>query len=307
MIIAGAVVFHGTYSLNTTPTLKALINKAGLEEDAHLERAVISRKQKDLRPEMLAVDLRNILSGKEDIALQREDSVHVFRQSDLQQKYTIQIEGEVNKPSEYPFAVNMQIQDAILLAGGYKDGATKKSVEVSRRIRTAEAEGVFNYAKVYTVDLDSVVKNGGLNYVLEPYDMVQVRRSPTYRPQGKITIEGEVNYPGNYTVQGAQERLSDVIKRAGGLKPGAYPEGALLLRKTFEGEANKNSQVLQSKINTFRASFTDTAKAAKADSLLMTDLKRVNVDLAKAIENPGSIYDFYMIDGDVLSLSLIHI
>lgn len=300
--IEGAVVFHGTYSLNTTPTLKSLINKAGLEEDAYLERAVISRKQKDLQPEILAVDLRKILVGKEDVNLQREDSIYVFRRAELQQKQTIQIEGEVNKPNEYPFAVNMQVQDAILLAGGYKDGATKKLVEVSRRIRDEQTTGSFNYAKVYTIDLDSLSKETALNYVLEPYDIIQVRRSPSYRAQGKITIEGEVNYPGYYTVQGAQERLSDVIKRAGGLKPGAYPEGALLLRKTFEGEANKNSQVLQAKINTFRASFMDSSKASKADSLLMTDLKRVNVDLEKAIQNPGSIYDFYMIDGDVLSV-----
>lgn len=302
VVINGAVITKGSFSITNLPTLKDLLDKAKLEEDAYLERAFIRRLGNDMQPEIVSIDLREVLAGKQNLTLKREDSIHVYRSRELMPDYTIEVEGEVNSPSKYPFASNIRIQDVVLLAGGFKDGATKKLVEVSRRIRDANTESSFSYAKVYTVDLDKTTNDAALDYVLEPFDIVEIRRSPNYRPQGKITIEGEVNYPGNYSIQGAQERISDLIKRAGGLKPGAYAEGALLLRKTFEGEANKNSQVLQSKINTFRASFTDTAKAAAADSLLMTDLKRVNLDLSKALANPGSIYDFYMIDGDVLSV-----
>jgi len=302
IIISGAVKTAGVYSLSAVPNLKALLDKTNLEEDAYLERALIRRLGNDLQPEMVSVDLREVLSGRQNIDLKREDSIHIYQAKDLLPNYTIQIEGEVMQPGTYPFAINVRVQDAVLLAGGFKDGATKKQVEVSRRIRDTLSSGNFLYSKVFTIDIDEQGRVDDLNYILEPFDMVQVRRSPNYRAQGSIMIEGEVNYPGVYAIQGTQERISDVLQRAGGLKPGAFADGALLLRKTFEGESDKNSLVLQSKINTFRASFTDTTKAAVADSLLITDLKRVNLDLEKALANPGSIYDFYLIDGDVLSV-----
>lgn len=302
IIISGAVKTAGVYSLSSAPDLRTLLEKTKLDEDAYLERALIRRLANDLQPEMVSVDLREVLSGKQNFSLKREDSIHIYRAKDLLPNYTIQIEGEVNAPDTYPYASNLKVQDAVLLAGGFRDGATKKQIEVSRRIRDSLSTANFSYAKVFTVDIEKNPNMNELNYVLEPYDIVHVRKSPNYREQGRITIEGEVNYPGGYTIQGAQERISDLIKRAGGLKLGAYAEGALLLRKTFEGETDKNSIVLQSKINTIRASFTDSIKAATADSLLLADRKRVNLDLKRAIENPGSIYDFYMIDGDVLSV-----
>ena len=302
VMISGAVNTPGVFSLSTTPDLKALLDKTKLEDDAYLQRALIRRLTADFQPEMVSVDLREVLSGKQNIDLKREDSIHIYRLKDLLPNYTIQVEGEVNTPNTYPFAINLKVQDAVLLAGGFKDGATKKQVEVSRRLRDTTSSSNFSYAKVFTIDIDEQERVDDLNFDLQPFDIIQVRRSPTYRPQGSITIEGEVNFPGLYTIQGAQERISDVIKRAGGLKPGAYPDGALLLRKTFEGESDKNSLVLQSKINTFRASFTDSTKANVADSLLITDLKRVNLDLEKALSMPGSMYDFYLIDGDVLSV-----
>ncbi|MFN5931673.1 MAG: SLBB domain-containing protein, partial [Sphingobacteriales bacterium] len=110
--------------------------------------ALIRRLTADFQPEMVSVDLREVLSGKQNIDLKREDSIHIYRLKDLLPNYTIQVEGEVNTPNTYPFAINLKVQDAVLLAGGFKDGATKKQVEVSRRLRDTTSSSNFSYAKV---------------------------------------------------------------------------------------------------------------------------------------------------------------
>jgi protein involved in polysaccharide export with SLBB domain len=197
----------------------------------------------------------------------------------------------------------MLVQDAILIAGGYKDGANKKVVEVARRIRdvNSKAESPL-YATILSVDASSTSSIASLLAQLEPYDIVSVRKAPAYKEQVSVTIEGEVIYPGAYAIASNQERISDVIKRAGGLKTGGYAQGAFLLRKTFENLTPNDSVILKNKLATLKSTFTDTVKAKEADSTLKGDMKIVGIRLEEVLSKPGSIYDVILQDGDIIKV-----
>ena len=173
-----------------------------------------------------------MLKGKTELSLQKDDSIHIYDQSLVKQYQYITIEGEVNQPGIYPFLKGMQIQDLILTAAGIKDGAVLKRVEVSRRIRQKDQlVDSLQYTVVKTIDLDSGYRvNALVDVVLEPFDVVYVRRSPLYRNQSNVVIEGEVKFPGKYALRSGNDRISDLLNRAGGLTQFAFPEGAILIR-----------------------------------------------------------------------------
>ncbi|MCG9900364.1 MAG: SLBB domain-containing protein [Hydrotalea sp.] len=299
--IFGAVLTPGTYSLNTTNDLKSLLSISGLQEDAYMERAVVRRLRTDYQPEMIGVNLRDILSGQQAFPLQREDSVHIYFYRDLLPEYNISIEGEVNRPGVLPYAKKMHVWDAVLLAGGLKDGANKTRIEVARRNRDTSVGKIDKFTIVYSVDLDSNMEQT-MSFALEPYDVVVVRRNAGYKEQMKVSIEGEVNFPGTYIISGNKERLSDLVKRAGGLREGAYPQGAFLLRKTFEGLTSNDSIILKNKIATLKSSFSDTLKAKQADSLLSGEMKLLGLNLLNVLSSPGSTEDIFLMEGDVIKI-----
>ncbi len=215
-------------------TLADLIKKAdGLSEDAMLSRAVIFRYRDDLTPMGTHVDLNDVLSGKQQLLLQREDSVVVFSKLALKEHFTIKISGEVNNPGYYKFVDSLHIEDLILMASGMKDAATFQRVEVARRIRGKEFNAADSaVAIVAQFDIQSELKEMS-DFILQPFDEVTVRKSPTYNEQENVKIDGAVVYPGTYVINSNRERISSVLQRAGGLKPEAYPAGAVLLRKHF--------------------------------------------------------------------------
>ena len=300
--ISGAVLTPGTYSLNSANQLKDLLNLTGLQEDAYLERAVVRRLKPDFQPEMMGVNLQDILNGKQSFLLQREDSIHIYRHIELIPEYTFTVEGALNNPGTFPYAKNMRLQDAVLLAGGWADGASKKIVEVARRNRDSSGGDTQGFSTIYSVNLEESANLNTLQFTLEAFDIVSVRKLPSYREQMRVSIEGEVNYPGTYVITGNKERISDLVKRAGGLRSGAFPEGAFLLRKTFEGLTANDSIILQNKLATLKSSFTDTVKAKQADSLLTGEMKMLGLKLVRALDEPGSLDDIYLIEGDVIKI-----
>jgi len=247
--------------------------------------------------------LDEVLNGGYNLPLQKEDSIHIYSNKDIKEKFQITVKGEVNKPENFLFARGMQVQDAVLLAGGYKDGASRKLVEVARRIRdTSSATTSPQYAIILSADLSAGNNPIALSTLLEPFDIVAIRKAPGYKEQLTVNIEGEVLLPGSYTISSNQERLSDLVKRAGGIKQGGFPEGAFLLRKTFEGLTPSDTVILKNKLATLKSTFTDTAKANQADSLLKGDMKIVGIRLEEVIKNPGSVYDVILEDGDIIKV-----
>lgn len=244
--VAGAVMRPGDYALEPgLETVRQLITRAdGLRKDAFTNRATIIRERPDMDRENLSFDLGKLIRGEiADIPLLRQDSLTVFSIRDLREEYYVTVEGAVNKPDTFQYVSNMSVADVIALAGGFQEGATPNRIEVARRIRQDSAGVRALTLETYRFALDRNLQmtplESGLatrgdsarGFRLQPFDIVYVRTSPNYGAQRQVFVFGEVMHPGNYAIFSREERISDVIKQAGGIRPEAYLAGALFRRR----------------------------------------------------------------------------
>ncbi len=237
--VTGSVNRPGEYSFEEgNLTVKGLVEKAqGLKPEAFSTRATLYRTSSDLTLAAESLDLKGILDGaKEDVVLENEDLLFIPSRYDIQEEYFVKISGEINFPGAYPYASNMTIGDLILRSGGLLQSATNSSIEIARRVRDASS-GKIAEIKTLSIDPNLQLTEEEKNLPLQPFDHIFIRRSPGFEREQLITIQGEVVYPGDFAIAGANERISDVIKRAGGLTQFAYPKGATLVRRTvyFKG------------------------------------------------------------------------
>ena len=239
--INGAVFRPGKFQLGKDiTTVKSLVEAAeGVTEDAFTTRAVMHRMKADRTLEALAIDLQGILDGTvADIPLRNEDVLFIPTQSERVSERTLTITGEVIAPGTYEFADNTTIEDLIVMAGGLTDQASLAKVDVSRRILDPKSTSKSReIAKTFTFELkDGLVISGERGFVLEPYDVVHVRRSPAFSTPRNISVTGEVNYEGNFTLENKNMRLTDALQMAGGITDAAYLRGARLTRTMNEEE-----------------------------------------------------------------------
>jgi polysaccharide export outer membrane protein len=225
--IVGAVFRPGAYALDARiRTVGDLIRQAdGLRGDAFRGRATIRRERENLDTENLSFDLGQLLRGdRADIPLQRQDVVTVYSINDLREPYTVSIGGAVNRAGVFPFEENLSVADLIARAGGFSEGATGSRVEVSRRIKDESTQLDSLAVQVFRFDVakDLTLSAQDAAFRLQPFDAVQVRAIPSYEAQRTVAIEGEVRFSGVYVIQNRRERISDLIVRAGGLKPEAF-------------------------------------------------------------------------------------
>lgn len=237
--ITGAVNRPGEYSLGDGDlTVKGLIGKAdGLKPEAFVNRATLYRTSEDLTLAAESLDLKGIMEGTvSDVALKNEDLLFIPSRYDIQEAYYVKISGEIGSPGTYPFASDMTVGDLILRAGGLLESATNSSIEVARRVRDANS-GRLAEITTLTIDSNLAISEEEKRQPLRPFDHVFIRRSPGFEREQLITITGEVVYPGDFAMANANERISDVVRRAGGLSQFAYPKGASLVRRTayYEG------------------------------------------------------------------------
>lgn len=295
--IRGAVYRPGLYDLGKVTTVKELIEKAeGITEDAFVNRAVLFRQKPDLTQEVVALNVTGILSGSAaNLPLQKNDELYIPSIFDLQEEYTLSVKGAVRVPGVYKYADNATIEDLIIQAGGLLESASTVKVDVARRIKNPKSlTGVTKLAENFTFTLkDGLIVDGKPDFTLEPYDEVFVRNSPGYQVQQNVTVTGEVLFEGNYVLSQKGERLSDLVKRAGGLMPEAYAKGARLLRQMTPDEKARVESVLK------------LSKQTDKDSIGINRLDigntyYVGIELKKAIENPGSDYDVVLREGDQL-------
>lgn len=296
--IKGAVFRPGKFQLGKNITsVRSLIEAAdGVTEDAFTAHAVLHRMRLNRTLEVISVDVAGILSGTvADIPLKNEDVLFIPTEQDRLNERILTIEGEVMSPGNYEFAENTTIEDLVLQAGGLTDAASTTKVDVSRRIIDPKAkEGSSAISKTYTFELkDGFVIDGQPGFILEPYDIVQVRRSPTYMEPRNIFVEGEVQFGGVITLSSKNQRLSDAIKAAGGFTEEAYVKGARLLRTVTEDERNRATDLMRQIKNTGEQK--DTIQTSQ---LNLFKTYTVGINLDKAIENPGGDYDLVLRDGD---------
>ncbi len=251
--LEGAVRLPGQYQLTENLTVKQLIEKAqGLRGDAFFPRATIYRMNSDFSQQTIVFDLRSLLKGDSaDIPLMNEDIVKIFSIYDLREEYYVEINGEVALAGTYPYINNMTVEDVILLAGGLTQGATGASVEISRR-NTGGVANSLSEIITLSIDKDLRLTSNGQNVEIKPFDQIYIRRTPNYNLQQQITIEGEITSPGIYAISRKDERISDIISRAGGLTSYAYPQGAILIRKTEFTEKRTHGELNLDKLKELR-------------------------------------------------------
>ena len=278
--------------------MKTLIDAAeGLTEDAFTSHAVLHRLKADRSLEVLPIDVEGIMAGTvADIPLQNEDVLFIMTQEDLRQERTLTITGWVMSPGVYEYADNVTIEDLIVMAGGLRDQASLAKVDVSRRILDPHStKKTREIAKSFTFELkDGLVIDGQRNFTLEPYDVVHVRKSPAFSTARNITVNGEVNYEGNFTLENKNMRLSDAIQMAGGLTEDAYLKGARLVRKTNDEERLRRSLVLEN----IRNILTDRGDSLAWRKMDLDNNYPVAIDLEAALKNPGSDADIILREGD---------
>lgn len=294
--IRGSVFRPGMYELGSDiKTVKDLVRRAdGLLEDAFTDRVRLLRLQADFTPEVLPLNLTGIMKGiVADVPLKKNDILVISNIHELQDLGEITIDGYVSRPGTYAYADHTTIEDLILQAGGLLDGASVVRVEVSRRLKNHFSEMPNDtLAEIFTFGFDPTLKVGNreTKFELKPYDVVRIRKSPGYSEQESVSISGEVAFPGNYTLMTNKDRLSDIIRRAGGATSNSYLKGAVLIR-----EMNEDEMMMRERM---------TNQDSGKDSLDMDKQLGANfsvgIELEKALQNPGSVYDVVLREGDRL-------
>lgn len=297
--IIGAVFRPDAYEL--TPGLKVadLIRRAdGLKEDAYTGRGQIIRLQEDLTRSIVSFDIKKALAGDvtHNSALQREDEVLITAVQDLRDSFKVIIQGEVRLPGQYDYVENLTLKDLILQAGGFTDAAFK-NIEIARLLKRDSISASDNRAST----IINTVINGDLssptaNLPLQEYDVITIRRKAGYTIPETVTVSGQVQYPGPYALSSRDERVSDLLKRAGGYTPDAYPEGAYLKRFKTEKEKQKSDDVIKQ----LQKRLKDTSNLDKEIIEIKRDYDQIPLDLPSISETPGSIEDLILKSRDEL-------
>ena len=300
--VKGAVYRPGMYQLGEkVSSVRSLIDNAdGLTEEAMVSRAVLRRMKPNRTQEVITIDLKGIVEGTAaDVPLENEDILFIPTLAEHQNLRTLSIDGEVIFPGTYEYAEKMTVEDLILQAGGLTDNASTVKVDVARRMIDPEATtSTMEIAKTFSFAIKPGFEfDGDKSFTLEPYDVVSVRRSPVSAELFKVRVEGEVAYEGSYTLSQKNQRLSDVLKAAGGVVPGAYVRGARLIRTMNEDERARMQEVIKMARQSGSA---DTKDSINLEQLALSETYTVGIHLDEALANPGGDEDIELQDGDRL-------
>lgn len=310
--VRGAVMHPGMFQMDgSIQTVRDLLKAAGgLREDAFTERAVMHREKEDLTLENVAVDIKGIIDGNStDVALRKNDVLFIPSHVEMNGERTLRINGEVNYPGYYEYADNTTIKDLILQAGGLTRAASTAKIDVFRRNYVPDADQTsMELAEIFTFNLANGFIIEDTAFVLQPFDEVQVRKSPNYAEQQNVRISGAVNFEGEYAMTSREFRISDLVKIAGGLSKVGYAKGARLIRQMTQEEREQRESALRASQIALYEQALDSDKdfdMARADSLL--DMKmnlgnyyNVAINLDEAIAHPGSIDDVVLRANDQL-------
>jgi protein involved in polysaccharide export with SLBB domain len=291
--IVGAVFREGEYELSHQLTVLQLIDKAeGLRGDAFLDMGTIFRTNEDFTTEVIPFNLRQMLKGElEDISLFREDLIKIASIYDLKEEFYVTIGGSVRQPGNYQYMENLTVIELILEAGGLLESADLSAVEVARRRRdelddstTEQIAEIFTFA----VDRDLRIKDGQDRFILKPFDNVYIRKAPAYEAPIKVRLEGEVLYPGEYVLERKDERISSLIKRAGGLTPEGYMDGTTLIRRTEFFEHQTDVEKRYQDLLSIREQLYD--KYSYTDDLSLTESEYLRSQRLSDLEKKAESY-----------------
>ncbi|MEP1094969.1 MAG: SLBB domain-containing protein [Cyclobacteriaceae bacterium] len=307
--ISGAIMRPGNYELTQGLMLSDLIEKAdGLREDAFKGRGNIFRQKEDLTLKNIAFNLNEIINGSQDLLLQREDRVVLPSIFDLRTELIVKIDGEIGNPGTYPYLDQMTVEDLINISGGFKESANKSIVEVARQVSYNQKE-IGRSAEIFTFEIDEnlILSESASTFELMPFDVVLIKRSSFFQEQKLVKIEGEVLYPGFYALETREDKISDLVERAGGLTEFAYSNGATILRRTefYQPILTDSTDVLyELEADKYRSGRLKELQRRDVQSEInqLGELESIGINLVESLKTPGSKFDLILEEGDVLSV-----
>jgi len=298
--VGGAVWTPGNQGFTPGMTLSDAIKLAGgVRSD--VKNVQISRLQFDQTRRELRTAVRDTLGTPvDDISLQEDDQITVFATSDFRPDRYVAITGAVREGGRFPYREGMTLRDLLHYAGGLADGAYLDRAEIAR-LPENRTSGML--AQSVSVSLDSTYllergldgkyvgppglatrANGAPEVELMPYDNVLILRQPDFVLDRTVTLTGEVRFPGNYVLQTKSERVADVIRRAGGLTPEAYPLGAV-----YNRAQNRIGRIGFDLERVMRdARFRDNIVMMHGDTLYVPPARSV-VDVRGAVHSPIAV------------------
>lgn len=295
--LGGAVYRPGRFELTLNLTLSQLIQKAdGIKEDAYAERGLLFRTNYDLTKEVVAFDVAAIVNGKQqDILLKKDDSVFIASAKDFSQVYTLTVEGEVKNPGIFEYYKGITLKDLLFQTGGFTDAASPQRIEIASRINGDSASKTI-IAQVIEIASSKDLSFKSNEIVLQPWDVVSIRKNPGYRVQEKVRIEGEVMYPGTYVLRSKEEKVSDILKRAGGLTPQANSNGANIVRINTSILKNDNSEIL-----------TKLKRINDTSSQLLEEVNKSTVKIGLRLDEimnnqENNLENITLVEGDVITI-----
>lgn len=300
--VEGAVFRPDTYAFNEGMHISDLISKAdGLKEDAYSKRAIIIRLKGDLSSEIVNVNLDKALSGDKeaDIALKREDKITVYSVLDFKEDYKVTINGEIKTPGLYQYHENLTLNDLLIQAGGLIGSASKR-VEIARMIKSEEIDDSNpNKSELFNLEINASNNEQMKNFELKPFDVVNVRRMAVYEKPQMVTVSGAITYAGIYVLAGKNEKVYDVIKRAGGLTSIANLEGVKIKRPI---QAKQIEEIENVDLNLGK----DDSVQAKITKKLKEDVKysTIPIDWQKIVADTSSNTNITLVAGDEIEVAV---
>lgn len=300
LTITGAVLRPGEYELENGSGLKDLIKKAGgLKEDVYLKRGSISRIDENGLSEQLSFDIDSVMTDKVTIALKRSDSVNIYSIFDIQNEASISIEGEVNKPGKYKWAKSITLKDLLLTAGGATEAGDVRNIEIARRIDNINLNTLNHLqTEIISVNLEDSVSYTDI--ALQPFDVINVRQKPEYAKQRTVTVDGMVINPGRYTLKMSGDRISDVIKRAGGFRANADTSALIIKRLVKTNQTNIDREKVFSKLLNIKEDSLNSSSRMKNE--IYKEYDKISINLTTALTNPNSTENMLLEEGDILTI-----
>jgi protein involved in polysaccharide export with SLBB domain len=282
IVVEGNVFQPGAQGLSPGMRLSDALRRAGLKPDTYLGEVLVTR----LRSDSTRLQLRAALADTtgtvvNDLPLQEDDQIRVFSVTSFRPDRYVSIGGAVRRSGRVLYRDGMTLRDLVLLANGVQEGAYLKEAEIAR---LPEDRSGGRTATTIRVPLDStylfergpdgryvgppgvpVPAGGAPEVTLKPYDNVLIMRQPDWSLQRTVVLLGEVKFPGAYALTNKTERLSDLIKRAGGLTDEAYADGIVFMRRD-----NNIGRVGVELTNALR-------RYTSADNLILRDGDRISI------------------------------
>ncbi|MEP7141831.1 MAG: SLBB domain-containing protein [Ferruginibacter sp.] len=300
LTLRGAIMRPGEYALTTNLNLKQLIEKAGgVKEDVYSRRGSIKRLNHINMPTQVSFNLDSVLNNLVNIPLRKNDDITIYSIFDLKANTEVSIDGFIFRPGKYKWTENLTLHDVILEAGGITDPGNASNIEIARRIENIDWNTLNHLqAEILTIDLsDSAAIN---DVKLKPYDVINIRQRPGFLSQRTVFLEGMVVNPGRYTLKKSDEKISDVIQRAGRFRPNADTSALLIRRLVKKNQSQEERERVFSKVLKIQEDSINTTPSIRKE--IFKNYENISIDLAKALQEPLSRENMLLEDGDVLSI-----